>query len=71
MTTIVPIRYRGYLIRPGEAYTADTRYQFEHEDWDGAPTNAGEGPTDKRYGSGESIDDCMNQIDEQIEEAAK
>lgn len=54
----VPIRYRGYKIHnAGNGYV---KYEFVHEDYDG--------PGDNRLGFGKSIEDCIIQINEQIEE---
>lgn len=60
--------YRGYNIRydppPIPIRTCD--WQFEHEDYDGAPMNFGEGPADHRSGFGPSAAACREMIDEMI-----
>lgn len=66
----IPI-YRDYRIDFGPAYTADTRWEFVHDDYDGAPNNPGEGPADNRAGFGCTVEDCREQIDEIEEDRAE
>jgi hypothetical protein len=58
------VKYRGYTIshwaKPIPATSFD--YDFSHEDYDGAPDSG-----DRRCGSGASVEDCKEQIDEIIE----
>jgi hypothetical protein len=63
-----PIWYRGYRIMTGPAYTRDSLWEFSHEDFDGAPTNYGEGPADQRYGMRATLAECREAIDD-LEEA--
>ena len=58
-----PIEYRGYKIYRGHF----TPYEFMHEEYDPTPDRAGDGPSDHRFGTGGSIEDCMDQIDDQRE----
>lgn len=58
-----PIEYRGYKIYRGNY----TPYEFMHEEYDPTPVHAYDGPSDHRCGTGASIEDCMDQIDDQRE----
>lgn len=57
------IIYRGYCItyerKPIPTSAHD--WEFSHEDYDG--------PEDKRNGTGGSVADCQDQIDDQIDSA--
>lgn len=59
-----PIWYKGYRIYLGPAYTPDSRWQYAHDECDGAPIYSGDGPADNRAGLCASIDDCKAEIDE-------
>ena len=61
----VPI-YRGYHITLGPAYTRDTRWQFVHDDYDGADDSH-----DNRCGFGETPEACREEIDEIEEDRAE
>ena len=52
--------YRGYHIEPYHW----GGWEFWHDDYDGAPWETGGPPMDKRCGTGESVEDCIRQIDE-------
>ena len=65
-----PIWYRGYRIFLGPAYTRDSKWEYQHDDWDGAPNNPGEGPADRRYGMAATEAECKSEIDEIEEELA-
>jgi hypothetical protein len=64
------IVYRGYVItyyrKPIPTNAFD--YDFQHQDFDGGPWEAGGPPMDHRYGNASSVDDAKAQIDEMIEE---
>jgi len=51
------LKYKGYFIYHG--YTE--KFNFVHEDYDGGPDSH-----DHRVGGGKSIEDCIEQIEEQI-----
>jgi len=55
------LKYKSYYIYHGYGYAGI--FDFVHEDYDGA-----EDAHDNRLGIGESIEDCINQIEEQINE---
>lgn len=54
-----PLEYRDYEIWPIDIM--QFRFEFNHKDYDG--------PEDRRLGTGKTIEDCRQQIDEQIEDA--
>lgn len=62
------LTYKGYVIEPMSG-SPDSTYTFTHEDYD--PTsilNEVDGPPhDRRWGTGDTIEDCRKEIDEQIE----
>lgn len=66
-----PIWYRGYRIHVGPSYTTDSRWEYSHADWDGAPTEPGDGPADRRYGMCATADECKAEIDELEKELAE
>ena len=53
----VTTSFKGYLIRPH--YYLPNQFEFAHEDYDG--------PEDHRLGSGASVLECVDLIEEQIE----
>ena len=53
--------YRDYFIYHGYGYS-NKAFDFCHNSYDGAPDS-----NDHRLGQGDSLEDCMEQIDEQIE----
>jgi hypothetical protein len=55
-----PIQYKGYKIYHG-GYMEP--FAFVHDDYDGAPD-----AHDHRHGEAKSIEDCIDQIEEQINE---
>src|SRR5690606_13614001 len=55
-----PLRYRGYLIHHNDVGFGG-KYAFVHEGYDG--------PGDNRLGYGQTIEDCIREINEQVEEA--
>lgn len=57
------LHYRDFEITTLPAYARQFRYQYEHKDFDGAP-DAG----DMRYGSCETIEQCIEAIDEWYED---
>lgn len=58
-----PIEYRGYKIFLSDYGYAAARWEYAHDDYDGAPVNSGEGPADHRCGFGPSVEDCKAEID--------
>ena len=56
-------QYRGYVISPGPCYTPDSRWQFVHEDYDGAPNEPFGPPADPRFGYAASPGGCRDEID--------
>lgn len=58
-----PLEYRGYLIYHNDPGW-DSKYAFVHSGYDGASD-----AHDNRCGLGKTIDDCILQINEQIEES--
>lgn len=56
-TTQLPITYRDYTIKRGEY----TKFEFVHNEYDG--------PEDNRLGTGNSIEDCKEQIDEKYDDS--
>ena len=55
-----PIMYQGYMIYHS-GWVGFGEFTFVHTDYDGA-----EDANDHRCGGGESIEDCINQINEYI-----
>ncbi len=55
------LTYRDYYIYNGYGYSGHA-FDFCHTSYDGA-----EDARDYRHGQGDSIEDCMEQIDEQIQ----
>ncbi len=55
------LTYRDYYIYNGFGYSG-LPFDFQHESYDGDPDS-----NDHRLGQGDSIEDCMEQIDEQIQ----
>ena len=53
------IRYRGCEIRPG-GHWPEHGYSWQHESYDG--------PGDNRCGSAKTVDECIEQIDEKMDE---
>lgn len=58
------LHYRDFEITTLPDYARQFRYQYEHKDFDGAPDAA-----DMRYGSCETVEQCIEAIDEMWEEA--
>jgi len=55
------LKYKGYFIHHGYGYFA--KFNFVHENYDGASDSK-----DHRHGHGDSIEDCIEQIEEQLTE---
>jgi hypothetical protein len=56
-------RYGRWTIEPSSvSYMASTDWSFVHDDYDGA-----EDAHDSRHGYGRSVQDCINQIEEEHE----
>lgn len=51
----LPITYRDYTIKRGE----HTKFEFVHNEYDG--------PGDNRLGACDTLEDCMTEIDEQLD----
>ena len=71
---VEPIRYRGYTISydPPPIPMRSSDWAFVHDDYDGAPINSeSDDGGDRRCGYGASVEDCKQQIDEQIEETGE
>lgn len=60
------VMYRGYRIyHNGSIWPNYEKFEFCHEDYDGAPDSH-----DHRFGHGHTLEDCIKNINEQIEELA-
>lgn len=57
-----PLHYRGYLIYHS-THGYGGKYEFVHEEYDGAPD-----AHDHRLGSGKTIEECVIEINQQLEE---
>lgn len=71
---VEPIRYRGYTIHydPPPIPLRSSDWAFVHDDYDGAPIHSeSDDCPDHRCGFGASVEDCKQQIDEQIEETGE
>lgn len=55
-----PIMYQGYRIFLDDETDPRTGFRFLHEDYDGGD------PKDHRHGEGDSVIDCIQQINEYI-----
>jgi len=59
-----PIKYRGYDIMPDTCVYSPWIWEYLHEDYDGSPDE----PIDDRWGQSDTLEDCINQIDEKEDE---
>jgi hypothetical protein len=55
--------YRGYTITRAPAFTR-MKWEFTHEDYDGAPMETGGPPADKRFGHEHTLEETLRTIDE-------
>lgn len=51
-----PQTYRNYIIEPNPDYARDYKYRYTHIDYDG--------PEDTRRGDCETLEECVEEIDE-------